>query len=532
MAAERVAADLGGELVLYAERTHTARIRAEGRPVPELVAEARYHPLTTYAGPNHVVRATALHPVYSATQGFKVKNLDAHLRFDGQRLVLMPGEFDEATLALIAAANAAQAQVPVRIEVYQTAVDNYAAAAAAVSAAEDWLDLTKSDLSALESAVDHAVSMVESTQKSLKDIVDDTASAQSTADKKKGEWLDQEEKALSAEAAHAVAQADPETSDGELASFAKTAAEERAKATEKLTTYSAKQTIADDFAAFIPSAEQAVADAQAALGPATAAASAAEAARDDAVAVLASSMASKESAKQARDAAKSARSAAVSLANSTTSAAQHAIDDFEDDYDGYAAVFEKLKWDIDQLGVAAAVSHGLSGQGVTIAVLDTGVAYEEHTDSSGSYFVAPDLAHVDFVAPYDFLNGDAHANDDNGHGTQMTTLMAGLGLTFSVAPNVTIMPIRVLDGQRVGTEDALIAGISWATANGADVINMSLAFPDGYVPSPGLEQDPVFDGVLAPLREWGQVMEIQPGGLFARSSRLATRTVCFWFLGA
>ena len=145
-----------------------------------------------------------------------------------------------------------------------------------------------------------------------------------------------------------------------------------------------------------------------------------------------------------------------------------------------------LQWNLWHLGIPDAVEAGLSGEGVVIAVLDTGVAYEDHSDAAHDYVVAPDLAHVDFVAPYDFVNDDAHANDDNGHGTQMTTLMAGMGWTLAIAPKITVMPVKVLDADRVGNEADLIAGIHWAVDNGADIINLSLTFPVGYVPTPAM----------------------------------------------
>ena len=153
-----------------------------------------------------------------------------------------------------------------------------------------------------------------------------------------------------------------------------------------------------------------------------------------------------------------------------------------------APAYESLQWNLRRMRVAEVFDQGIAGEHVVVAVLDTGVAYESWSDASGIYYQAPDLAHTPIVTPYDFINADAHANDDNGHGTQMTTLLAGFGATMGVAPNVTIMPVKVLDDQRLGTELALAEGIQWAVASGADIISMSLAFPDEYVPSLVVEQ--------------------------------------------
>jgi hypothetical protein len=148
---------------------------------------------------------------------------------------------------------------------------------------------------------------------------------------------------------------------------------------------------------------------------------------------------------------------------------------------------EPLQWNLTASGHQRVLANSASGSGICIAVLDSGVAYENYSDSMGTYKLAPDLAHVHFSSPIDVVNGDSHANDDNGHGTEMTSLIAGFGQTIALAPNAEIMPVKVLDAAQVGTEMGLVAGIDHATELGADVISMSLAFSQGYSPSPWLE---------------------------------------------
>ena len=123
---------------------------------------------------------------------------------------------------------------------------------------------------------------------------------------------------------------------------------------------------------------------------------------------------------------------------------------------------------------------------VTIAVLDTGVAYEDHSDATGTYVQVPELAGVPIVAPYDFVDDDAHANDDNGHGTHLAGLIASNDRLHGHAPSPTLMPIRVLDADRVGTEWSLVQGLHWAADHGAQVVNLSLTFGVGYLPSSDL----------------------------------------------
>ncbi len=128
-----------------------------------------------------------------------------------------------------------------------------------------------------------------------------------------------------------------------------------------------------------------------------------------------------------------------------------------------------------------------TGEGVTVAVLDSGVAYENY----GQYIVAPDLTNTGFAPGYDFVNNDAHPNDDNQHGTHVAGTIAqstnnGYGVA-GVAYDCTIMPVKVLDAEGSGTLQQLIDGIYFATDNGAQVISMSLGFTPGYYPGPALD---------------------------------------------
>ncbi len=122
---------------------------------------------------------------------------------------------------------------------------------------------------------------------------------------------------------------------------------------------------------------------------------------------------------------------------------------------------------------------------VVVAVIDTGVAYEDYIDTAArgrnrtvTYEQAPDLAETNFVAGYDFVNDDPHPNDDEGHGTHVTGTIAqstnnNIGVA-GIAFNTSIMPVKVLDSRGAGTYTDIADGIYFAANNGADVINMSL----------------------------------------------------------
>ncbi len=137
-----------------------------------------------------------------------------------------------------------------------------------------------------------------------------------------------------------------------------------------------------------------------------------------------------------------------------------------------------------------------TGSGAIVAILDTGIAYEDYSEknpavSNRSYQQAPDLADTFFVAGYDFVNHDEHPNDDSvsGHGTHIAGTVAqsthnGIG-TAGVAFNAYLMPVKVLDNYGVGTYADIAEGIIWATENGAHVINLGLG---GSEPSTVLEE--------------------------------------------
>lgn len=119
------------------------------------------------------------------------------------------------------------------------------------------------------------------------------------------------------------------------------------------------------------------------------------------------------------------------------------------------------------------------GHGVVVAVLDTGVAYQDRR----RFRRAPDLLARRFVKGYDFVDDDPYPNDDNGHGTHVTGTIAqatnnATGVT-GLAYGVKIMPLRVLDFQGAGDAGSIARAIRFAARRGADVINMSLEFDPG-----------------------------------------------------
>jgi serine protease len=136
----------------------------------------------------------------------------------------------------------------------------------------------------------------------------------------------------------------------------------------------------------------------------------------------------------------------------------------------------KFQWHMRQIGMPEAWQLA-DGAGVIVAVLDTGVAYENFE----RYHELPDLQGLTFVDGYDFVDNDKHANDDHGHGSHVTGTIAqathnGIGVT-GIARNVKIMPLKVLSASGSGSVAGIADAIRYAADKGAKVINMSLGGP-------------------------------------------------------
>ncbi|MEV7197417.1 S8 family serine peptidase [Streptomyces sp. NPDC093510] len=130
---------------------------------------------------------------------------------------------------------------------------------------------------------------------------------------------------------------------------------------------------------------------------------------------------------------------------------------------------------VKQIGADKAWAAGYDGKGVKIAVLDTGV------DATH-----PDLK--DQVIGEKNFTQSADAKDRYGHGTHVASTAAGTGAKSGgkfkgVAPGAKLLSGKVLGDEGYGDDSGIIAGMEWAAAEGADVVNLSLGGGD----TPGVD---------------------------------------------
>jgi subtilisin len=136
------------------------------------------------------------------------------------------------------------------------------------------------------------------------------------------------------------------------------------------------------------------------------------------------------------------------------------------------ALSQTVPWGIDRVfDGATRRSYTWSystGEGVNVAVLDTGIASHEDLTIKGG---------VRFYTQGIFLRQDNNYHDDNGHGTHVAGTIAALNNNkgvVGVAPSANLYAVKVLNSQGSGTITAIINGIQWSIANGMNIISMSL----------------------------------------------------------
>ncbi|MDD5210481.1 MAG: S8 family peptidase [Elusimicrobiales bacterium] len=130
---------------------------------------------------------------------------------------------------------------------------------------------------------------------------------------------------------------------------------------------------------------------------------------------------------------------------------------------------KEIPWGVTRVNAAAAWDY-TAGQGIKVAVIDTGIDYTH-----------PDLA-PNYKGGYNAVDPAAMPLDDQGHGTHVAGTIGAVrdskGVA-GVAPSVDLYAVKVLDKNGSGQYSWIIAGIEWAIEHRMNVINMSLGGGEG-----------------------------------------------------
>lgn len=152
-----------------------------------------------------------------------------------------------------------------------------------------------------------------------------------------------------------------------------------------------------------------------------------------------------------------------------------------------------------QIGAPEAWQSGFTGEGITIAVLDSGI------DTTH-----PDLAGV-VVQEANFTD-DPTTTDEAGHGTHVAATIAGTGAASDgqyrgIAYGAELLNGKVLNAAGSGTLSGVIQAMEWAVAQGADIVNLSLGVRGSYTDG----TDPASQAVNRLTEEHGVLFVISAG---------------------
>ena len=148
---------------------------------------------------------------------------------------------------------------------------------------------------------------------------------------------------------------------------------------------------------------------------------------------------------------------------------------------------------------------GYTGQGVVVAVIDSGVNYNHLDLADHLWDGGAEYPHHG----YDFYNNDNDPMDDNSHGTHCAGTVCGDGTAGSqtgMAPDATLMCIKVLSSGGNGSAATTCYAMQWAAEQGADLFSMSLGWANSTI-----AERTLFRNTCAALLDAGVVGAIAAG---------------------
>ncbi|MBR4391699.1 MAG: S8 family peptidase [Bacteroidales bacterium] len=135
---------------------------------------------------------------------------------------------------------------------------------------------------------------------------------------------------------------------------------------------------------------------------------------------------------------------------------------------------------LTQVNAPQVWAQGNEGQGVVVAVIDSGVNYNHVDIADHLWDGGEEFPHHG----WDFANNDDNPMDDFGHGTHCAGIVCGdgtAGLRTGVAPEATLMCIKCTDNEGHTTLVNMVMGMEFAVEHGCDVISMSMGIAKAEV---------------------------------------------------
>jgi len=140
-----------------------------------------------------------------------------------------------------------------------------------------------------------------------------------------------------------------------------------------------------------------------------------------------------------------------------------------------AARLDDISWSVEHIGAPEVWQSGITGEGILVAIIDTGVNYNHNDINDHLWDGGEEFPHHG----YDFHDSDDDPMDFEGHGTSVAGIIAGDGTsgdTTGVALDATIMCLKVRHDLYTGRVSSAWLAQDFALEHGADIIAMSLGW--------------------------------------------------------
>lgn len=145
-----------------------------------------------------------------------------------------------------------------------------------------------------------------------------------------------------------------------------------------------------------------------------------------------------------------------------------------------ASATREITPNVTQVGANQVWDLGYTGEGIVVAVIDTGVNYNHLDVADHLWDGGTEFPHHGF----DVYNNDNDPMDDHGHGSHCSGTVLGDGTAGSqtgMAPDATLMCVKCLNANGGGGATPISAGIQWAVEHGCDLFSMSLGISNSTI---------------------------------------------------